>query len=103
MPFTNDLGFVLWKVNWKRASTRPGKLIRKHLPWSRQVMLEACTKVMAAEIKRGGGLTPWLRRRDDGQEEMRGTLGVREGALEDLPAVTGGQASMAVRAVCAKT
>lgn len=81
----------------------PGKLIRKHLQWSRQVMLEAWTKVMAAEIKRGGGLTPWLCRRDDGQEEMRGTLGVREGALEDLPAVTGQQASMVVRAVCAKT
>lgn len=31
----NDLLFVLWKVNWKRASLNPGKLIRKHLQWSR--------------------------------------------------------------------
>lgn len=75
MSFINDLLFVLWKVNWKRASMNPGKLIRKHLQWSRQVILEAWTKVMAAEIKRGRGLTPWLRRRDDRQEEMRGTFG----------------------------
>lgn len=52
MSFINDLGFVLGKVNWKRASTSPGKLIRKHLQWSRQVILEAWTKVMAAETER---------------------------------------------------
>lgn len=52
LPFINDLGFMLWKVNWKRASASPDKLIRKRLQGSRQVILEAWTKVMAAETER---------------------------------------------------
>lgn len=73
--FINYSLFVLWKVNWKRASVNPGKLIRKRLQWSRQVILEAWTKVMAVEIKRSRGLIPWLLRGEAWREEIVGVFG----------------------------
>lgn len=89
LPFIDDLVVVLWK----RASPSPGKPIRKHLQCSRQAIPEAWAKVMAAEGCLHGCGGEAIHHPGD-----EGTLGSKAGALEDHPAVPGGQASMASEA-----